>query len=415
MLFRIVLIFVAICLPLGSISAQGRIKDLKPTVILISLDGFRADYFEIHQPPTLNALARAGTRAQWMKPVYPTKTFPNHYSIATGLYPDNHGMIENNMYDAGFDAVFGLSKREEVENPRWWGGEPIWNTAQKQGQIAAAFFWPGTEAKIGGMQPRYWKTFDNKIPNTERVNTLLGWFDLPTAERPTMFTLYFADVDTAGHNFGPESPETRSAVLKVDSEIKRLRDGLADRGILDKVNLIITSDHGMAPYKNRNAVVLDEIFDPNDAERIFWVGEFTQIFPKPGKEDAIYDAITEKRPPNIFIYRRNEFPARYNFGKNKRIAPIVVIPAEGTIITNRSRMAGYIEDDRLDNTRGGHGYDNDLVSMRAIFVAQGPRFKRGYLAKPFEAVDVYELMCKILGLKPAPNDGKFERIRSVLK
>lgn len=395
--------------------AQQRIDDLRPTVILVSIDGFRADYFELHKPPTLNALANKGVRARWMKPVYPTKTFPAHYSIVTGLYPDNHGLIENNMFDTERGLSFGLANRQAVQDPRWWGGEPIWNTAQKQGQIAAAYFWPGTETAIGGMQPKFWKDYDGKVPNDTRVDTVLGWLDLPVAQRPTMITMYFSDVDDAGHNHGPESPENREAVLRVDANIKRLVDGLAARGILEQVNLIFTSDHGMAPYKMRNAVVLDEMFDTGDAERVFWVGEFTQIFPKPGKEDAIYDAIKAKLPKTANIYRRSEFPKRFKFGKNKRIAPLVVIPKAGTVITTRERMNRAEKDGQLDAVRGAHGYDNDIVEMRSMFVGHGGQFKRGYVAKPFEAVDVYELICKILGIEPAKNDGNLKRIKSVLR
>ncbi|MBX3294427.1 MAG: alkaline phosphatase family protein [Acidobacteria bacterium] len=395
--------------------AQQRIDDLRPTVILVSIDGFRADYFELHKPPTLNALANKGVRARWMKPVYPTKTFPAHYSIVTGLYPDNHGLIENNMFDTERGLSFGLANRQAVQDPRWWGGEPIWNTAQKQGQIAAAYFWPGTETAIGGMQPKFWKDYDGKVPNDTRVDTVLGWLDLPVAQRPTMITMYFSDVDDAGHNHGPESPENREAVLRVDANIKRLVDGLAARGILEQVNLIFTSDHGMAPYKMRNAVVLDEMFDTGDAERVFWVGEFTQIFPKPGKEDAIYDAIKAKLPKTANIYRRSEFPKRFKFGKNKRIAPLVVIPKAGTVITTRERMNRAEKDGRLDAVRGAHGYDNDIIEMRSMFVGHGGQFKRGYVAKPFEAVDVYELICKILGIEPAKNDGNLKRIKSVLR
>ena len=395
--------------------AQQRIDDLRPTVILVSIDGFRADYFELHNPPTLNELAKNGVRARWMKPVYPTKTFPAHYSIVTGLYPDNHGLIENNMYDAERGLSFGLANRKAVQDPAWWGGEPVWNTAQKQGQIAAAFFWPGTETAIGGMQPKFWKDYDGKVPNDTRVDAVLGWLDLPVAERPTMITMYFSDVDDSGHNHGPESPENREAVLRVDANIKRLVDGLSARGILDRVNLIFTSDHGMAPYKMRDAIVLDEMFDTNDAERVFWVGEFTQIFPKPGKEDTIYNAIKAKLPKTAKIYRRSEFPKRFNFGKNKRIAPLVVVPDAGIVITTRERMNRAEKDGRLDAVRGAHGYDNEIIEMRSMFVGHGPKFKSGYVAKPFEAVDVYELICKILGLEPAKNDGKLKRIRSVLK
>src|SRR5690606_34241016 len=230
-------------------------------IILISIDGFRADYFELHKPPTINRLAAEGTRAKWMLPAYPTKTFPNHYTIVTGLYPDNHGLIENNMWDPKTNTVFGLNRREEVENPRWWGGEPIWNTAQKQGLIAGAFFWPGTETKIGGMQPKYWRPYQDDTPHQERVDAVLGWLDLPVAERPRMMTLYFSDVDSAGHRHGPDAPQTREAVMRVDRSIKRLMDGIAERGLLNNINIILTSDHGMAPYKMRDAIILDELFD----------------------------------------------------------------------------------------------------------------------------------------------------------
>jgi predicted AlkP superfamily pyrophosphatase or phosphodiesterase len=410
----ILLVAILACAFSAKLYAQPPVAGDGQTVILISMDGFRADYLEKYNPPAIGRLARGGTRARWMKPAYPTKTFPNHYTIVTGLYPDNHGMIENNMYDAGFDDIFGLGKRKEVMNPRWWGGEPIWNTAQKQGQISAAFFWPGSEAAIGGMRPTYWRPYDHDQPNNERVDTVLSWLDMPRETRPTMITMYFADVDDAGHRNGPDSPATGEAVMKVDAAIQRLMAGLSRRGLADKVNLIIVSDHGMAPYKMRDAVVLDKMFDPGDAERVFWVGEFTQIFPRRGREKAIYDSIKKRLPQSAYIYRRGNFPKRYKFGRNKRIAPIVVIPREGTIITTTERYELAASEGRLDQVRGGHGYDNELVSMRATFVGHGPAFRRGFIAEPFEAVDVYVLLCRILRLTPAKNDGKFHRIRDVL-
>lgn len=397
------------------IYAQKPIKDLKPTVILISLDGFHPDYLEKYKPPLLNKLAKEGVRAKWMIPSYPTKTFPNHYTTATGLYPDNHGIIENNMYDAEIGAVFGLRIREQVQNPQWWGGDPIWVTAEKQGKKAAAFFFPGTETPIKGVQPSIWKEYDHEFPNEKRVDAILSWLDLPAGERPQMITLYFADVDDAGHGFGPDAPETRAAVLKVDTNLERLLDGLKRRKIAKKVNLIITSDHGMAAYKMRDAVVLDDYFNPEDAERIFWVGEFTQIFPKPGKEDLIYNQIKAKLPPRAEIYRRGEFPARFKFGNNPRIAPIVVIPKEGSIITNRERYETAEKKGNLDNIRGGHGYDNALDSMKALFIARGEAFKKRKVVEPFENVEIYNLMCAILGIIPAPNDGNFEKVREMLK
>lgn len=399
-----------------SVSAQVKpIRDLQPTVVLISLDGFHPDYLEKYDPPVLNKLAKEGVRAKWLIPAYPTKTFPNHYTIATGLYPDNHGIIENNIYDRQFDAEFTLSKREEVQNPRWWGGEPIWVTAEKQGQTAAAFFFPGTETPIKGVQPTFWKEYEHNLPNEERVDTVLSWFDLPKEKRPTVFTMYFSDVDDAGHASSPYSEATKAAVLKVDGNVGRLMDGLRARKIDKKVNLIIVSDHGMQPYLPRDGIVLDEMFDAGLAERIFWVGEFTQIFPKEGKEDEIYNQIKAKLPPTADVYRRGEFPERFKFGKNTRIAPIVVVPKAGAIITNRKRYAEMKEKGTLDKMRGGHGYDNQLESMRALFIAHGRAFKKGKTVEPFENVHIYELMTKILGLKPAPNDGDFSKVKAILK
>ncbi len=394
---------------------QRAIKDLRPTVILISIDGFRADYVDRYKPKTLSALAKKGVQAEWMKPSYPTKTFPNHYTIVTGLYPDHHGIIENNMFDREIGSVFGLDIPDQIHNSRWWGGEPIWVTAEKQGQRAGSMFWPGSETVIGGVLPSYYKAYDHKFPNFQRVDTVLGWLDLPVSERPTVITMYFAEVDDAGHSAGPESEEVRKAVTQVDLAIERLMDGLSRRHLKKKVNLVIVSDHGMEPYNLRNAVVLDVLFDPTDAERIFWVGEFTQIFPKPGRETKIYEAIKSGLPATAAIYVDGKFPDGYRFGSNQRIAPIVVVPGPNSVITDKQRYQKAVNEGTLDKIRGGHGYDNDWRSMRALFIGNGPAFRKGKKVNAFENVDLYELMCKILNLRPAANDGDLSRVSDMLR
>lgn len=395
----------------AAISAQG---DFETTVILVSIDGMRADYLDKYKPPELSRMAAEGVRARWMQPAFPTKTFPNHYTVATGLYPGNHGLVENNMWDPETGKTFGLSDRTAVEDPMWWGGEPIWITAQKQGRVAGAFFFPGTETPIMGIRPKFWKSYDGKIPNEQRVDTVLSWFDLPRAERPTIITLYFSDVDDAGHSFGPDAPETGDALRKVDAAIARLNRGLTAKGADQSTNVIITSDHGMAAYRLRDAIVLDRFFDPADAAKIFWTGEFTQIFPKPGMEDKIYEAIRSQLPSTARIYR-SKIPKRFRLSKAKRLAPLVVIPTPGTVLTNKERYARAEREGTLDRVRGGHGYDNQHPLMRATFIAKGAAFKRGFVAKPFESVDVYNLMTRILGLKAASNDGNWNRIKQVLK
>lgn len=407
---RVLVLFAAFSAP--SVLAQKPVRDLEPTVILVSLDGFRYDYIDKYAPPTLNRLARGGVRAKWMIPSFPTKTFPNHYTVATGLYPANHGIVENNVFD--FGEVFSMSKRKEVENPRWWGGEPIWVTAEKQGQIAASYFFVGSETKIKGEQPTFWRRYDGDVPPMMRVDKVLGWFDLPKDKRPTMMTLYFSDTDDVGHAFGPDAEETKYAVWTVDGYLERLLKGLRARKIDDKVNLIIVSDHGMAPVYLKQTTYLDDHFDFGLAERILWTGEIVQIFPKEGKTDAIFSKISKL--PHVTCWKKADIPERLHYKQGERVAPIVCSSEEGWITTNRKRHDDWTRDmDDLDRPRGAHGYDNKYRSMQATFVAHGPAFRRSFVAEPFSNVEVYNLMCRILGLNPAPNDGKIENVRSMLK
>lgn len=404
---------VILCIFLSApVFSQTKIADLKPTVILISIDGMRADYLDRFKPPALTQMAKTGVRAEWMIPSFPTKTFPNHYTIATGLYPANHGIVENNVYD--FGTVFTMSKREEVRNPRWWGGEPIWVTATKQGQLAGSYFFVGTEAPIERVN--IWKTryYNGRVPNNMRVDKVLSWLDNPVNDRPTMITLYFSDVDDAGHEFGPDAEETKYAVWDVDSSIERLMHGLKKRGIENKANVIVVSDHGMAKVNVRNTTFLDDHFDFDDTERILWTSEIIQIFPKPGREESIYANI--KDLSHVTCWKKKDIPERLNYRQGKRVAPIVCSSQEGWITTNHKRYEDWIDDlDDLDRPRGAHGYDNALESMRATFIAHGPAFKSGFVAKPFPNVDVYNVMCKVLGLKPAANDGDLSRVRPMLK
>jgi len=395
-----------------SIDGQKPIKDLKPTVILISLDGFRYDYIDKYSSPTLNKLAKGGVRAKWMIPSFPTKTFPNHYAIATGLYPEHNGIVENNIWD--FDVVFGLDKREEVQNPRWWLGEPIWVTAEKQGQRAGAFFFPGTEAEIGGVRPTFWNQYDGKVPNETRVDTVLGWLDLPKEKRPTIYTLYFSDTDDAGHGYSPDSEETRKAVEKVDGDIKRLMDGLKTRKIESKVNIIIVADHGMATVDQRNVVIMDDLINLDDTERYLTTGEIWQIFPKPGKEESILAAL-QKPGLHTTCWAKNQIPSRLNYQDGPRIAPIVCSSDLGWIMTTRERNETMKKRDSYLRPHGAHGYDNRYQEMQGTFIAHGRAFKRGYVAKPFPHVDVYHSSCKILRLKPAKNDGNLRRVRAMLR
>src|SRR3972149_11774242 len=224
----------------------------KSTVILVSMAGFRPDYLDHTSCPNLRELAMSGTRAEWLIPIFPTKTFPNHYAIATGLYAENNGVVGNTMYDPGFDAMFTMRMRNEVTNARWWGGEPIWVTAEKQGVISAPFFWPGSEAPIGGIRPSYYKAFDASMTEEQRVAQVLQWLDLPDQQRPRFITLYFDRLDNAGHDYGPVYADVDTAVGIIDHAIGQLIAGLTKRGLFEKVMLLVVSDHGMAPIEKED-------------------------------------------------------------------------------------------------------------------------------------------------------------------
>ncbi|MDZ7362397.1 MAG: ectonucleotide pyrophosphatase/phosphodiesterase [candidate division KSB1 bacterium] len=393
----------------GSSQTAPRSHDLKPTVILISLDGFRWDYLDRFEAPVMQRLAHEGVRAKAMIPVFPTKTFPNHYSIVTGLYPAHHGIVANTMYDPEFDARFRLSDREAVRDSRWWGGEPLWVTAEKHQQRSGILFWPGSEAAIMGIRPAYWKVYDNDFPNAARVDTVLSWLDLPAGRRPTFLTLYFSEIDDAGHRHDPISPEVGEAVRRLDSIVGRLVDGLEARGIFERVNLIILSDHGMAAVKPGQVIFLDDYLDLEKVRVVDW-NPVLAVRPRTMSEDEIYQALA-KAHPHLQVYRKAELPERLRYSQHRRIAPIIGIADEGWKISRRGNQ-NPAEDFRVT---GEHGYDNQLASMHAIFIARGPAFKTGAVVPPFQNIHLYHLICAILNLPPAPNDGNLDSVRVMLR
>jgi predicted AlkP superfamily pyrophosphatase or phosphodiesterase len=412
-----ILLCLTLALLLSSIAgiATPRKDDLKPTVILISLDGFRADYLEKYRAPNLSRLAAEGVRARWLIPSFPSLTFPNHYTIATGLYPQHHGIVNNEMYDPVFDATFAVSDREALRNGRWWGGEPIWVTAEKQGQHAGVYFFLGSEAKIEGVRPTYWKPYDGKVPNSERVDTVLSWLDLPTAQRPTFLALYFSDMDTAGHGFGPDSPEVGKAVAEVDTAVGRLIQGLRARNIYDQVNIIVVSDHGMATVAPTHVVILDNYFDSKEAAHVVWGDEVTSIFPRAGEEKAISRSLKTKSLQHARCYLKRDIPARFHYRNNRRIGAIVCMADEGWKMFSRDYYESERQKGKIPNHLiGAHGYDNRLQTMRAIFIAHGEAFKRGVVVRPFRNIDIYDIMARILRLRAAKNDGSLKTAHVVL-
>jgi predicted AlkP superfamily pyrophosphatase or phosphodiesterase len=381
-------------------------------VILVSIDGFRWDYLDRHDAPNLARLAAHGVRAEGLIPQFPSKTFPNHYTIVTGLRIANHGIISNNMRAADIPGEFSLSNRAVLADPRWWGGEPIWNTAEQQGRIAAAMFWPGSETVIGGRQATFWKPFDDDLPHPERVGQVLAWLKLPEGKRPSFLTLYYSEVDNAGHDDGPESQAVNDAVRNVDRSLGELVAGVNQLGLADRVHYIVVSDHGMAALSPDRMIVLDNYVDVAAMDVI----DFAPVLglaPKDGNVAKLYAALKDKHP-HLAVYRKNEIPPEYGIAGHPRVPPIVGIADEGWYITSQREVDRWGQSDRRPPA-GTHGYDGRARSMHGLFVASGPRIKSGLIVKPFENIHVYDFICAVMGLTPAKNDGDPAVTRDMLR
>jgi predicted AlkP superfamily pyrophosphatase or phosphodiesterase len=339
-----------------------------------------------------------------MRPSFPSKTFPNHYTLVTGLRPDRHGIVDNSMLDADIPGeVFRVADAKVTADRRWWDqATPIWVTAERAGLPTATMFWPGSDDPIQGVRPTHWKAFDIKVPAQARTNQLLAWLDDPPATRAKFATLYFDDVDTAGHDSGPDSPELNKAAATVDAAIARLRDGLKARGIV--ANLVIVADHGMAATPDAEKIFYDDLFPPDDA-RVMTAGAFLSLYPKPGHEAEIDKALIAPHA-QMQCWRKADIPARYHYGKNPRVPPYFCLPTTGWSITTHGFKSAH--------DKGNHGYDPYAPEMAALFVANGPAFRTGVTLKSFDNVDVYPLLAKLIGVKPEANDGKLADLAPAL-
>ncbi len=372
-----------------------------PILVLVSLDGWRWDYFDRSPARNLRALAARGVRVREMVPSFPALTFPNHYTIATGLYPAHHGIVANAMTDPSIAERFTMSS-SAVRDRRWWGGEPIWVTAIRQGRRAAAMFWPGTEADIGGVRPTYWEPFDGKVSTDARVAHVLEWLAMPEAERPSFVTLYLDDVDHAGHDFGPDSPELMAALGTIDAGLGKLVDGVQRLGLANRVTIVVVSDHGMTPLSDQRIIWLEHYIDVERVDVTEWDG-LLLLTPKIGSVDEIYRRLRGAHP-RLQVFTRETLPARLHYRDNPRIPAIVGIPDDGWVVTTRERRRRRVEDGRVLQ-RGTHGYDPANRRMHAIFVAAGPGIRRGVVVQTLDNIQVYHFLCAALKLTPAANDG----------
>ncbi len=374
------------------------------TVILISVDGLRATTVGTGMMPTLDEMAASGVRAEWLTPSYPTQTFPNHYTLVTGLRPDHHGVVHNNMIDAALGRF--VSKGATALDGRWWGGEPIWVTLQKQGGIAATMFWPGSEAEIAGQRPRYYRDYDKQLPADARVDQVLAWLDLPASEKPGLITLYFENYDVAAHTTGADSAESIAALKVVDAALARLRTGLSSRGRDVSTDLIVVSDHGMITVRGEDVRYLDDLV-PADTFDSVHTGPLAGLNPRLGHVQQVEKALLG-RHDHYECWRKQDLPTRWQYGQHPRVPAILCQADPGwRVITHEVANAS--------KRRGEHSYPPEAPEMRATFVATGPDFISGTQLPAFDNVDVYPLMARLLHITPAANDGTLEPLLPALR
>ncbi len=386
----------------GVLAALNAAQAGSPYVVLVSLDGFRYDYAERYQAKNLLAIRDSGASAVAMIPSFPTVTFPNHLSIITGLYPEHHGIVSNDFYDPTRAAEYTLKK--SAGDGSWYSGTPLWVLAEQQHVKAASMFWPGSDAEIGGVRPSYWFTYDDNFPNQKRVDQVLAWLALPEEQRPHFITLYFSDVDTAGHDFGPDSVETAAAVRKVDDMIGSLRQGLAATGL--PVNLIVVSDHGMQDTKGY--VNLSEYLDLSQLH-VATDGPLAMFYaPNRVAARAVYQALKGKSP-RFDVYMRKETPAGWHLRDNPRAGDVVLMMRE----PGAARKAVP----KKDVNKGSHGFDPaKYETMRSIFYAIGPGIEAHAPLAPFENVNVYPFIAELLGLQVTSRiDGNAKVLHSLIR
>lgn len=368
-------------------------------VILVSLDGFRADYLRRGATPTLARLAREGAwAAEGMRPSFPSLTFPNHYTLVTGLRPDRHGIVNNAMEDPAVaeNPKFSLSNVDANADRRWWdGGEPIWVTARNAGLRAATVGWPGSEAPVRGVRPQKWTHYDDDTPMALRIDQALAWLALPAEKRPQFLTLYLPEPDHTGHEAGPDSTETTARLRQVDAQIARLVAGLRRLRLLDRAQLVIVADHGMAAVRRDRVLYLDDMVAA-DRVRVVTSGPVSGLTPK----DAEAEARLLAPHPHLRCWRKAEVPPAFHYGANPRVPPVVCLADVGSQLQTREAAAKW-----KSFNRGQHGYDPAAPEMRALFLAHGPAFRPGSRLPMFDNVDVQPLLARLLGVSAPIGDG----------
>jgi predicted AlkP superfamily pyrophosphatase or phosphodiesterase len=390
---------------------QGRqndkVQQSKPYVILISADGFRSDFADLYDASFLKSASSSGVRAKFMTPSFPSLTFPNHYTIATGMYPAHHGLVDNTYFDKASGLQYSMGNTKMVGEGKWYGGTPIWVLAEKQKMLSASFYWVGSEADIQNTRPTYYYKYNDKISIASRIKTVKDWLSLPEDQRPHMITFYFPEVDHEAHTYGPNDTHVAASVKFVDSSINALQAELATLNL--PINYIFVSDHGMTKVDVDNTIAMPKAID-TAAMRVPWGDALIHVYAKDAsKLESTYEAL--KKDTSVSVYKLDETPDYWHYKKSddvfNRLGDFIVVPHLPRPFNFSTRKT----------TLGKHGFDNHHPDMRATFMAWGPAFKKGLSIDGFENVNVYPIIAKILGLAYDEKsiDGKLYVLQPILQ
>jgi predicted AlkP superfamily pyrophosphatase or phosphodiesterase len=395
-LFRVVILALVSCCCSAQVSSPA---PQDRYLLLVSFDGFRNDYPARWSLPNFTRMATAGSRAAALIPAYPSKTFPNHYSLVTGLYPGNHGLVDNSFHNRSTGTDYAMYKREEVGDARHYGGTPLWQHLQAAGISTASYFWVGSEAPIGGSYPDHWQLYDSKAPNEQRIEQVLEWFSLPDAERPRFITLYFSDVDSIAHDTGPVSEETHRAALEADRLLGLIMDGLAELPL--PVALLVVSDHGMYPLVHTEAsyIPLDKLQLPRAGVRLAMGQTQVQLYVDDPTQLAALYAELKPQEAGFRVLGRTETPEHWHYGTHPNNGDLLLVADVGkTFVFSHQQEFDRVKGAR-GTTIGVHGYDAlDTPELHAIFQAWGPGIRPGVNLPQIGTIDVFPFISRYFGV-----------------
>jgi len=381
-----------------------------PYVLLVSFDGFRWDYVNRGLTPNLDMVKKEGVSALSLRPVSPSKTFPNHYSIITGMYADKHGIIFNYFEDTSTGEIYRIGDTAAVRNSKWYKGEAFWETAEKNKITSASYFWPGSEVDEVNRRPTYFERYDHYKPYRERIDGVIDWLKLPYKERPHFITLYFHDTDSYGHRYGPNSEELNKSIQRLDSLVGYIYTNLEEINMADSVNVIFVSDHGMTEISPERTINIENFLKGLDY-KLGGVKTFAMIEPSEKEFDEVYNQLKNNQD-HYRVYLKNDIPEYIHFKNNDFIYSIILVADLGWSIVDNQSLESMIKSE----DKGNHGYEKENLDMHGLFIANGPAFKNDFRTGTIWNIDIYPLLCKIFNIKSNPSiDGKLERVEFLLK